>query len=126
MDEVKIIAPVVSIPVECTLDRMIARDTARRIAGALGFLPAAQAQIGTVALNLTDVLLRSRTAQELEFYGVRDNATTGMCLSCPVWWLNGCPQDQIVADLQSKFAHLADEIDFQPEDMLALLTFWQK
>lgn len=126
MDEVKIIAPVVSIPVECTLDRMIARDTARRVAGALGFLPASQAHIGTVALNLTDILLSSRAAQELEFYGVRDNATTGMCLSCPVWWLSGCSQDQIVADLQSKFAHLADEIDFQPEDMLALLTFWQK
>lgn len=126
-NEVKIIAPVVSIPVEFTMDRMIARDTARRVAGALGFPPATQAQIGSVTLYVADLLLNNAGSYELNFFGVRDNINTGMCLSSPPWWKENGDPTAILAALQAKFSKLVDEVEFQTDqEELVLLTFWQK
>ncbi len=126
-NDIKIIAPVVSIPVECAMDRMIARDTARRVAGALGFMPAIQAQIGSVTLYVADLLLNNGDTYELNFFGVRDNTNTGMCLNSPVWWEDSGTPDKILEALQAKFAKLVDEVEFQADqESPVLLTFWQK
>lgn len=127
MNEIKIIAPVVSIPVECALDRMIARDTGRRVADALGFTPAAQAQVGTAALTLTDLLLKNTTFQELHFFGIRKDEQVGIRMSCSVPWLASHPESKVFPLFHERFDSLTDQVEFHPgHEPLIVLTFWRK
>jgi hypothetical protein len=111
--DLKIVAPVVSIPVECSMDRMIARDIARRITGALGFSPAEQAQFGCVALTLVDLLLRTGQRHELQYHGLREGNRVGIKLSCEVQWVRNFSAKKVHYGLRGKFQHLVDEIEFK-------------
>lgn len=121
-----IIAPVVSIPVECSIDRMIARDTARRVAGALGFSPVQQAQIGLVIISLVDLLLKTNSIHELSYHGIRCGEQIGLQVACDVCWLSDAPRERVAQGLQMLLGGLTDEIQFeQGNPSVIRLAFWQ-
>lgn len=125
--EEKIIAPVVSIPIECDLDRAIARTTARRVAEALGFKLSEQAQLGSVASNFVDLLLKTRRQHELSFNGVRAiPERVGMQIRCPVPWMTGHASDLAAEALRRQIQHPVDSVELRSDaPPVFIITLWQ-
>lgn len=123
--ERKIIDPVVSIPVDYSIDRIIARDTARRVTSILGFSPVQQAQISLVVISLVDLLLKTNSVNELSYHGVRSDDRIGVQITCEVQWLSDAPCEQVCEGLRMLLGGLTDEIQFeQGNPSVIRLAFW--
>lgn len=121
-----LIPPVAMVPIECDTDRVIARDTARRIAGTLGFAPIRQAQISSAAAELVELILRTGKRHELEFNGVQDGDQVGLQVRCSVPWLRDAPEARTAASLQKKLGELTDMITFESGDIPQItMLVWQ-
>ncbi len=120
--------PVLTVPVEKTLDVMIARNTARRAAGLLGFNPAHQAQLASVAATLAELVLKTGLVHTLHFNGVTasDDNKRGVQLSVVTPWLAGSSSSNIMIALRSKLGDLVDEILVENESSPTLImVMWR-
>ena len=108
------IPPIMGVLVEDAMDVMIARSSARRVAGLLGFSSPFRAQIATAVAVLADIIVNSELSQTIHLNGLRDGAQTGMQISCGAPWLAAAdPKDALVA-LLSKLEGLVDEVALEP------------
>ena len=102
--------PVMSVRVEKPMDIMIARNTARRAAGLLGFSPAHQAQLASAAATLGELTLKTGEIHILHFNGVTNEDKHGIQLSATTPWLAGVSSSNVMLALRSKIGDLMDEI----------------
>jgi hypothetical protein len=102
--------PVMSVQVEGAMDIMIARNTARRAAGLLGFTPAHQAQLASAAATLAELVLKTGSVHTLHFNGVSEGDKRGIQLSATTPWLAGVSTGNVMLALRSKMGDLVDEI----------------
>lgn len=108
------IPPIMSVLVEDAMDVMIARSSARRVAGLLGFASPFRAQIATAVAVLADIIVNSELPQTIHLNGLRDGAQTAIQISCAAPWLAAAdPKDALVA-LLSKLEGLVDEVALEP------------
>jgi hypothetical protein len=110
------IPPVVAIPVEFALDRLIARDTARRVTATLGFSLAGSAGIGSAVAHLCELLLKTNTAHELHFNGITDGSRVGVEVSCKAPWIAHDLSEPVSQALVSRLSDLIDRITVAVED----------
>jgi hypothetical protein len=106
MSTYSVIPPIVSISVEYAVDRIIARDTARRVASALGFVPAEQAQLSVAAAKLAESLLATGQRNEICYSGVLSENGVGLQMTCAVPWLT----DAKLTDLSQSFERRGDSL----------------
>ncbi len=119
--------PVLSVNVETAVDVMIARNTARRAAGLLGFPPSRQAQLASVAATLAELVLKTGTGHTLHFNGVLNEDKTGVQLSVVTPWLAGASSSNVMIALRSKLGDLIDEILLEGDDSPTIITvMWRK
>jgi hypothetical protein len=104
------------------MDVMIARNTARRAASLLGFVPARQAQLASVAATLSELVLKTGAKHQLNFTGVRDDEKTGVQLSIEMPWLSGVAVSNVMTALRSKLGDLIDEILIEGEESPTIIT----
>lgn len=117
--------PVLSVPVETTMDIMIARNTARRAAGLLGFSPAHQAQLASAAATLAELVLKTGEVHTLHFNGVNHVDKDGIQLSVTTPWLTGVAHANVMIALRSKMGDLVDEILIEGENPpTILMVMW--
>ncbi|GAB4523259.1 MAG: hypothetical protein OHK0046_36740 [Anaerolineae bacterium] len=102
--------PLLSVVVEDTMDIMIVRDTARRVANLLGFAPAHRAQLSSAAATLAELVLKTGEAHTLRFSGVVDESRTGLQMSAETPWLAGVSSNNVLVALRTKLGDLVDEI----------------
>lgn len=102
--------PVMTVRVEKAMDIMIARNTARRAAGLLGFSPAHQAQLASASATLAELTLKTGELHILNFNGVNNEGKTGIQLSAVTPWLAGVSTSNVMIALRSKVGDLVDEI----------------
>lgn len=102
--------PVLNVTLESTMDVMIARNTARRAASLLGFAPARQAQLASVAATLGELVLKTGASHIMNFNGVSNGDKTGVQLSVETPWLAGVSVSNVMIALRSKLGDLIDEI----------------
>lgn len=102
--------PVMAVRVEKAMDIMIARNTARRAAGLLGFSPAHQAQLASAAATLAELTLKTGELHTLNFNGVNNEGKSGIQLSTVTPWLAGVSTSNVMIALRSKVGDLVDEI----------------
>jgi hypothetical protein len=102
--------PVMSVPVEKSMDIMIARNTARRAAGLLGFNPAHQAQLASAAATLAELVMKTGTLHTVHFNGVVNGEKKGVQISSTTPWLAGVSASNVMLALRSKMGELVDEI----------------
>jgi hypothetical protein len=102
--------PVMSVRVEKQMDIMIARNTARRAAGLLGFSPAHQAQLASAAATLSELTLKTGELHTMHFNGVSNENKVGVQLSASMPWLAGVSANNVMIALRSKVGDLVDEI----------------
>jgi hypothetical protein len=105
--------PVFTVAVEDSMDIMIVRDTTRRAASLLGFLPAHRAQLGSAAATLAELVLKTGETHVLSLNGVIDEdqgARVGLQISSVTPWLEGQSVNNIMVGLRSKMGDLVDEI----------------
>lgn len=107
--------PVMSVRIENTMDIMIARNTARRAAGLLGFSPAHQAQLASAAATLGELVLKTKSLHTLHFNGVINGDKTGIQISSTTPWLTGVSSGNVMLALRSKLGELVDEILIEGE-----------
>ncbi len=118
--------PVLSVRVEKPMDIMIARNTARRAAGLLGFAPAHQAQLASAAATLADLTLKTGDMHILHFNGVLHEEKKGIQLSAATPWLAGVSTSNVMLALRSKMGDLVDEILFETDDApTIILVMWR-
>jgi hypothetical protein len=104
-----------SVRIENTMDIMIARNTARRAAGLLGFSPAHQAQLASAAATLGELVLKTKSLHTLHFNGVINGDKTGIQISSTTPWLTGVSSGNVMLALRSKLGELVDEILIEGE-----------
>lgn len=106
------------------MDIMIARDTARRAAGLLGFSPANRAQLSTAAATLAELMLKTSEAQVLHVNGVINGERHGLQISCQAPWLASASPNNVLVALRAKLGDLVDEIMLegrQPPTVLMIM-----
>ncbi len=119
--------PVMSVPVEKQMDIMIARNTARRAAGLLGFTPAHQAQLASAASTLAELTLKTGELHTLHFNGVTHEDKTGIQLSATTPWLAGISVSNVMIALRSKVGDLVDEILIEGEaPPTIIMVMWRR
>src|SRR5512147_2414021 len=94
--------PVLTVPIENSMDVMIARNTARRAAGLLGFNPAHQAQLASASATLAELVLKTGQVHALHYNGVTNGDKRGVQLSVVMPWLAGSSSSNIMIALRSK------------------------
>jgi hypothetical protein len=114
--------PVLTVPIENRMDMMIARNTARRAAGLLGFNPAHQAQLASAAATLAELVLQTRTVHILHFNGVTGANKEGVQLSVATPWLAGESSSNVMIALRSKLGDLVDEILIENESAPTIIV----
>ncbi len=112
-DDYTVIPPVLTVNVEDSMDIMIARDTARRVASLLGFAPAYRAQLAGASGALAELVLKTGTPHELDFHGVQDRSRVGVRVSCAAPWLADVAASNVVMALRAKLGDLVDEIELK-------------
>ncbi len=126
-DEYVVIPPVLSVMVEDSMDIMIARDTARRAAGLLGFAPAFRAQLAGAAGALAELVLKTGMPHELNFNGVQAQGgrRSGVQISCRAPWLADVSVGNVVMALRAKMGDLVDDIELKGESPpMIVLSMW--
>lgn len=120
------IPPILSVTIEDSMDIMIARDTARRAASLLGFSPAFRAQLAGAAAALAELVLKTGSAHELNYNGVRNGgARTGVQISCTAPWLGSVAASNVVIALRAKMGDLVDDIEVKEGDAPTIvMTMW--
>ncbi len=119
--------PVLTVPVETSMDIMIARNTARRAAALLGFVPARQAQLASVAATLGELVLKTGMRHTLSFNGVTDHDKMGVQLSVTTPWLARVSTSNVMIALRSKLGDLVDEILLEGQESPTIITvMWRK
>lgn len=114
--------PVLNVQVESGMDIMIARNTARRAASLLGFAPARQAQLASVAATLGELVLKTGATHTMNFNGVTNGDKTGVQLSIKTPWLANVATGNVMIALRSKLGDLIDEILLEGEDVPTIVT----
>ena len=104
------IPPVMSIQIEDTMDVMIARSTARRAAGLLGFAASSRAQIATAVAVLADIIVTAGVPQTIHLNGIQNGAQIGMQMWCTAPWLAAAEPANALIALRSKLADMTDEV----------------
>jgi len=112
-----------SVKVEDTMDIMIVRDTARRVAGLLGFIPARRAQLSTAAATLAELVLKTGEAHTIHLNGVVDGIRVGLQVSSETPWLAGVSANNVIVALRSKLGDLVDDIMLVGESPPTILMF---
>lgn len=107
------IPPVMSIQIEDTMDVMIARSTARRAAGLLGFAAASRAQIATAVAVLADIIVTTGVPQSIHLNGLQNGAQTGIQMWCTAPWLAAAEPANALIALRSKLGDMADELSVE-------------
>jgi hypothetical protein len=115
--------PIMSVKVEDTMDIMIVRDTARRVAGLLGFIPARRAQLSTAAATLAELVLKTGEAHTIHLNGVVDGIRVGLQVSSETPWLAGVSANNVIVALRSKLGDLVDDIMLVGESPPTILMF---
>jgi len=114
--------PVLNVQLESGMDVMIARNTARRAASLLGFAPARQAQLASVAATLGELVLKTGATHTMNFNGVSNGDKTGIQLSVATPWLAGVAVGNVMIALRSKLGDLIDEILIEGDDVPTIVT----
>ncbi len=118
--------PVLTVPIENSMDVMIARNTARRAAGLLGFNPAHQAQLASAAGTLAELVLKTGSVHTLHFNGVMSVEKHGVQLSVVTPWLAGASSSNVMIALRSKLGDLVDEILIENESSpTIMMVMWR-
>jgi hypothetical protein len=118
--------PVLTVPIENSMDVMIARNTARRAAGLLGFNPAHQAQLASAAGTLAELVLKTGSTHTLHFNGVMSPDKRGIQLSVVTPWLAGASSSNVMIALRSKLGDLVDEILIENESSpTIMMMMWR-
>jgi hypothetical protein len=121
-----IIPPIVSISVEFAVDRLIARDTARRVASALGFVPAEQAQLSVAAAKLAESLLATGHRNEIYYSGVLGENSVGLQMTCAVPWLTDATSSDFAQRFEKRGDSLVSDLRIEPGDVPSIvLTTWR-
>jgi hypothetical protein len=116
-----------SVRVEKQMDIMIARNTARRAAGLLGFTPAHQAQLASAAATLAELNLKTGELHVLHFNGVSHEDKVGIQLSANMAWLAGVSTTNVMTALRSKVGDLVDEILIEGEATpTIIMVMWRR
>ncbi len=124
-DEFTVIPPVLTVTVEDSMDIMIARDTARRAAGLMGFSPAFRAQLAGAAGALAELVLKTGNPHELDYNGVRQSNRVGIQVTCEALWLAEVSPANVEMALRAKMGDLVDDIALREGDPpLITLTMW--
>jgi hypothetical protein len=119
--------PVMSVRVEKPMDIMIARNTARRAAGLLGFTPAHQAQLASAAATIAELNLKTGELHVLHFNGVSNEDKVGIQLSANMPWLAGVSANNVMTALRSKVGDLVDEILIEGEESpTIIMVMWRR
>ncbi|RMG86438.1 MAG: hypothetical protein D6712_07520 [Chloroflexi bacterium] len=113
--------PVMSVRVEDSMDIMIVRDTVRRAAGLLGFLPAYRAQLASAAATLAELVLNTGEAHTIHLNGVANGIKTGLQISAETPWLAGVSVNNVLTALRSKLGDLVDEIMLEGDDVPTII-----
>lgn len=114
--------PVLNVQLESGMDIMIARNTARRAASLLGFAPARQAQLASVAATLGELVLKTGAAHTLNFNGVSNGDKTGIQLSVETPWLANVAVGNVMIALRQKLGDLIDEIIVEGDEVPTIVT----
>jgi hypothetical protein len=114
--------PVLNVQLESGMDIMIARNTARRAASLLGFAPARQAQLASVAATLGELVLKTGAAHTLNFNGVSNGDKTGIQLSVATPWLANVAVGNVMIALRQKLGDLIDEIIVEGDEVPTIVT----
>jgi hypothetical protein len=118
--------PVLTVPIENSMDVMIARNTARRAAGLLGFNPAHQAQLASAAATLAELVLKTGSVHTLHFNGVMNLDKHGVQLSVVTPWLAGASSSNVMIALRSKLGDLVDEILIENDNSpTIMMVMWR-
>jgi hypothetical protein len=126
MSPYSIIPPVVSISVEYAVDRLIARDTARRVASALGFVPAVQAQLSVAAAKLAESLLATGQRNEIYYSGVLGENGVGLQMTCAVPWLTDAISNDFTQNFNKRNDSLVSDLRIEPGNVPSIvLTTWR-
>ena len=124
-DAYTVIPPVMTVTVEDSMDIMIARDTARRAAGLLGFAPAFRAQLAGAAGALAELVLKTGTPHEIDYNGVRKSHRIGIQVSCEAMWLSDASAGNVEVALRAKMGDLVDDIKLHGDaPPVIALTMW--
>mgnify|MGYP001065414171 CR=1 FL=1 len=116
--------PVLSVQVEDSMDIMIARDTARRAAGLLGFAPPQKAQVAAAVAALAEIILKAGAEETIHLNGVRNGWRIGIQASCEMAWLQDLPVGA-VGELQHKLSKMMDEVEVIGQDPPTVnMVFW--
>jgi hypothetical protein len=116
--------PVLSVQVEDDMDVMIARDTARRAAGLLGFAPSYKAQLAAAVAALAEIILNAGAEGTIHLNGVRNGWRFGMQVSCEAAWLQDLSVGAI-GELQDKLGKMMDEVEVIGRDPPTVnMVFW--
>lgn len=116
--------PVLSVTIEDSMDIMIARDTARRAGGLLGFSPAHRAQIGSAAATLAELVLKTNEPHLINLTGVINNLEVGLQISTATPWLAGKSSNNVTVALQTKMGDLVDEIHLEQDPITIIFIMW--
>lgn len=108
--------PVMSVPIEDSMDIMIVRDTVRRAGNLLGFSPANRAQLASAAASLAELVLKTGEPQTLYLNGVRQGNKAGLQVSSDAPWLADVSTSNVLIALRSKLGDLVDEILLEGEN----------
>jgi hypothetical protein len=108
--------PVMSVPVEDSMDIMIVRDTVRRAGSLLGFSPAHRAQLASAAATLAELVLKTGQPQVLHLNGVGYGSKSGLQISADAPWLAQVSTSNVLLALRSKLGELVDEILLEGEN----------
>jgi hypothetical protein len=102
--------PVMSVPIEDSMDIMILRDTVRQAGSLLGFSPANRAQLASAAATLAELVLKTGEPQTLHLNGVTQGVRVGLQVSVDAPWLQAVSVANVLIALRSKLGELVDEI----------------
>ncbi|MBN1287810.1 MAG: hypothetical protein JXB47_20595 [Anaerolineae bacterium] len=118
------IPPVMSVTIEDSMDIMIARDTARRAAGLLGFNTSCKAQLAAAVAALTEQMLKAGGEGSLHLNGVQSGSRLGIQISCEAGWLKNLPPNSADA-LQEQLNTMVDKVEIVEQDPPHMnLIFW--
>lgn len=117
--------PVMTVPVEDSMDIMIVRDTVRRAGSLLGFSPAHRAQLASAAATLAELALKTGQPHALHLNGVSHGPKTGLQISADAPWLAQVASSNVLLALRSKLGDLVDEIMLEGENPPTIfLVMW--
>jgi hypothetical protein len=123
------IPPVMNVMVEDSMDIMIARNTARRAGGLLGFSPAGRAQLASAVAELAKLILRADSRQFMHLNGVSSGSNRGIQVTCDAPWLADYTGDENFSILQERlrraFAMMDDVTIEDPENPSVVMILWR-